>query len=89
MRPPKIRLPGPASDRVHDAGGAGLEVKVLEETRNLAQAELAVLEVREEHVEKLKKDRDALLESWSGILPEALQDLTGEERNRIYRMLRP
>ena len=29
-----------------------------------------------------------MLESWARILPEALQDLTGEERNRIYRMLR-
>ena len=66
----------------------GSKLKNLEETRKLAQAELAVLEVREERVEELKKDRDALLESWAGIVPEALEALTGEERNKIYRMLR-
>src|SRR5215203_4057950 len=66
----------------------GSKLKDLEGTRKLAQAELTVLEVQEERVEELKKDRDALLESWAGILPEALQDLRGEERNRIYRMLR-
>ena len=66
----------------------GSKLKNLEQTRKLAQAELTVLEVQEERVEELKKDRDALLESWAGILSEALQDLRGEERNRIYRMLR-
>ena len=29
-----------------------------------------------------------MLESWAGMVPEALEDLTGEERNKIYRMLR-
>jgi hypothetical protein len=66
----------------------GSKLQDLEETRKLAQAELAVLEVREERVEELRKDRDALLKSWAGTLPEALEDLTGEERNKIYRMLR-
>jgi hypothetical protein len=66
----------------------GSRLKDLEATRKLAQAELAALKVREERVEELKNDRDALLESWVGIVPEALEDLTGEERNNIYRMLR-
>ena len=66
----------------------GLKLKELEGTHKLAQAELAVLEMREERVEELKKDRDALLESWAGMVPEALEDLTGEERNKIYWMLR-
>jgi site-specific DNA recombinase len=66
----------------------GSKLKELEGTHKLAQAELVVLEMREERVKELKKDRDALLESWAGILPEALEGLTGEERNKIYRMLR-
>ena len=66
----------------------GSKLKNLEETRKLAQSELAVLEMREERVKELKKDRDALLESWAGMVPEALEGLTGEERNKIYRMLR-
>jgi hypothetical protein len=31
---------------------------------------------------------DALLESWAGAVPEALNQLTGRERNKVYRMLR-
>ena len=65
----------------------GSKLKDLEETRKLAQAELAVLEVREKRVEELKNDRDALLDTWATIMPEALEDLTGEQRNKIYRML--
>ena len=30
----------------------------------------------------------ALLESWAGAVPEALDQLTGRERNKVYRMLR-
>ena len=39
-------------------------------------------------MEELKKDRDALIDSWARILHKALEDLTGEQRNKIYRMLR-
>jgi site-specific DNA recombinase len=66
----------------------GSKLKSLEETRRLAQAELATLEAREERVKKLEKDRDALLESWAGRIPVALEDLAGGERNRVYQMLR-
>ena len=39
-------------------------------------------------LEELERDRDALLEFYAGAVPEALDRLDGEERNRIYRMLR-
>ena len=65
----------------------GSKLKGLEETRKLAQAELAALEMREKHARELKKDRDALLESWAGAVPKALDGLTGQERNKVYRML--
>jgi hypothetical protein len=39
-------------------------------------------------VEDLEQDRDALLEDMAAMVPEALDNLTGEEKNRIYRMLR-
>ena len=41
-----------------------------------------------EHVEELEQDRDILLESYAEMVPDALENLSGEERNRIYRMLR-
>jgi hypothetical protein len=43
---------------------------------------------RQEHIEELEKDREALLKSMAEIVPEALEDLTPQERNKIYRMLR-
>ena len=39
-------------------------------------------------MEELERDRDALIEFYAGAVPEALDRLDGEERNRIYRMLR-
>ena len=62
----------------------------LEETRRTAEAELAVLEAREERVRELEADRDALLASYAEVVPEALDALdalSGEERMRVYEML--
>ncbi len=39
-------------------------------------------------VEKLEGDRDALIESMSEMVPEALDNLTSEEKKRIYQLLR-
>ena len=46
-------------------------------------AEIAALVAQEERVEKLERDRDALLESYVGAVSEALDQLDGEERNRV------
>ena len=32
-------------------------------------------------------DRDALVASYAEVVPEALDELPGEERSRVYRML--
>jgi Recombinase zinc beta ribbon domain len=66
----------------------GSKLKGLEEARRLAQAELAGVQARERRIEELERDRDALLKSWAGAVPEALDKLSGEERNKVYRMLR-
>jgi site-specific DNA recombinase len=66
----------------------GSKLEGLEETRRTVRAELAALEAGKERVSELKRDRDALLESWTGTVPEALESLPGEERNKVYRMLR-
>jgi hypothetical protein len=39
-------------------------------------------------VEELEQDRDALLETYAETVPDALGDLSGEERNGLYGMLR-
>jgi len=60
----------------------------LEEIRRVAEAELRALDAREERVRELEADRDALIASYAQVVPEALDGLTGEERMRVYRMLR-
>jgi Recombinase zinc beta ribbon domain len=66
----------------------GAKLEELEGTRRTAEAEIAALAAREERAEELERDRDALLELYAGAVPETLDRLDGEERNRVYRMLR-
>jgi hypothetical protein len=66
----------------------GRMLKDLEETHKLAEAELAIAAVRRDRMETLERDRDELLGYMSAAVPEGLESLTGEERNRLYRMLR-
>src|SRR5215213_10261949 len=66
----------------------GSKLQEIDDARRLAQAELEALMRRQDHIEELEKDREALLKSMAEIVPEALEDLTPQERNKIYRMLR-
>ena len=66
----------------------GSKLEELEITRQMAEAEIVALTVQEERVEELERDRDALIEFYAGAVPEALDRLDAEERNRIHRMLR-
>jgi site-specific DNA recombinase len=60
----------------------------LEETRMTAEEELAAIRGRKEILQQLERHRDALLESYAEMTPEALDNLTPEERRRVYGMLR-
>lgn len=66
----------------------GSKLRDLDNTRRVAERELASLKDRRRRAEGLEEDRDALLESMAEMVPEALDSLTGEEKNRVYRMLR-
>jgi site-specific DNA recombinase len=66
----------------------GCKLKELESTRELARSELGQLQRRRERADDLERDRDAVVESYAGMLPEALDALSGEERRRLYGMLR-
>ena len=66
----------------------GAKLDALEETRKTARRELAALEGRTERLQALERDRDALLDSYVGLMPEALETLEPEERHRVYNMLR-
>jgi len=66
----------------------GSKLHELDNARKRAQAELEGLTRCQEHIKQLEKDREALLKSMGEIIPYALEGLTPEERNKIYRMLR-
>jgi hypothetical protein len=59
----------------------------LEETRETARRELALLEDRREKIAELEADRDALLDHLESVAPEELVALTPEERHEVYKVL--
>jgi site-specific DNA recombinase len=66
----------------------GEKLEQLDETRKTAHKELGALKTRRETVEALERDRDILLESYAGLVPEKLDALSPEKRHRIYKRLR-
>jgi hypothetical protein len=45
------------------------------------------MDAREERAKELEADRDALVASYAEMVPEALDELSGEERSRVYQIL--
>jgi hypothetical protein len=76
-----------AKDRMTDAELDGA-LGELEETREAAEREIAALRGRKEALGALARDRDALLDHYAQMVPEALDALTPEERQQVYAMLR-
>ena len=64
------------------------KLAALEEARETARRELAAVEERREWIEQLEQEANGLLAHYAGIVPEALDALTPEERHRVYRMMR-
>ena len=60
----------------------------LDEVRGAAERELETARARGEALKRLEHDRDALMESYAGMVSETLEDLALEERHRIYKLLR-
>jgi site-specific DNA recombinase len=59
----------------------------LDEARQSAERELAIIGTHEERLSELEADRDNLLASLMDIAPRALDSLTPEERRRFYKLL--
>ena len=64
------------------------ELTALEDTRRVAERELATIQGRKAALEELERDRDTLLESYAGMMPDALDSLAPEERRQVYGTLR-
>ena len=60
----------------------------LEEDRETAEREMAAIKSRRERLEQMERDRDAVVERYSGVVPESFDELSPEERHQVYKMLR-
>jgi site-specific DNA recombinase len=60
----------------------------LEDTRKVLEADLVSLERSQQKAKELDNDRDAVVASLAASIPNALDNLTGEEINTVYRKLR-
>jgi hypothetical protein len=60
----------------------------LDEVRETAERELETARARGEALKRLEHDRDALMESYAGMVSETFEDLAPEERHQIYKLLR-
>ena len=64
------------------------KLAALEETRETAERELTALKDRKDRIDHMERDKDALLEQYEAINPDALDALTSEERQEFYKVLR-
>src|SRR5215211_1859961 len=60
----------------------------LEDTRTMVESELASLERSRQKAKELERDRGSVMASLAASIPEALDNLTGDEINTVYRKLR-
>ena len=60
----------------------------LEDTRKAAEIEVQTLRSHRQVLAQLERDKDAILESYARMTPEALDKLSPEERHGVYKMLR-
>jgi hypothetical protein len=66
----------------------GAKLRELAADRATAERELEDLTARRSRLEDLERDKETLLEEYAGLVPEELDELSGEERHQVYRMLR-
>jgi hypothetical protein len=59
----------------------------INQSRSAVEKELERIKDRVARVDQLERDRDAVLNDYCRIVPEQLDALEPEERNRIYKML--
>jgi site-specific DNA recombinase len=60
----------------------------LEENRGAAKREIAAIEGRRARIERMERDRDAVMEYYANEVPGSLDALSPEERHQVYKMLR-
>jgi site-specific DNA recombinase len=66
----------------------GAKLQELEGQRTTGEEELDKLQLRRARLEDLERDKEILLKEYAGMVPEDLDELTGEERHQVHRLLR-
>jgi hypothetical protein len=64
------------------------KLAALDATRTTAERELETIKGRREHLDNLERDKEVLLETYAALTMEALESLTSEERQKLYKTLR-
>ena len=70
-----------AADGIMSRGELDEKLTRLEETRKTAEKEIEALRIRQDKIEELQRDKDALLEHYAALAPDALDSLAPEERH--------
>ena len=65
-----------------------MKLRELEADRATTKRELEDLNARRSRLDDLERDKEILLKDYAGMVPDALDELTGEARHQIYGMLR-
>jgi hypothetical protein len=65
-----------------------LKLRPLDEERKTAKEALEALKLKRGRLEDLEQDAETLLTSYASMVPEGLDALSLEERQRLYKMLR-
>jgi hypothetical protein len=84
----RARLQDMAAEGLITFDELGAKLEVLEEERERARRELEALEDHRSRLRGLERDKDAFLDHYAGLLPEAIDDLAPEERHHVYKMLK-
>jgi hypothetical protein len=56
--------------------------------RAVSESQLQAARSRLARLEDLERSKDALLSHYASLVPEGLAELTSEEKNRVYKMMR-
>jgi hypothetical protein len=84
----RARLQDMAAEGLITFDELGAKLDVLEEERECTRRELEALEDHRSRLRGLERDKDALLDHYASLLPEAIDDLVPEERHHVYKMLK-
>jgi hypothetical protein len=77
-----------AAEGIMDRDELRAKLAELQQDRETAEREIATIEGRRKRLEQMERDRDTIMEHYAGTVPESLDDLSPEERHRIYKKLR-